>query len=89
MWRKALTTRKDLTLTILRLSLGVVIFPHGAQKALGLFEGEGFGQTLEGMGSMGVPAFAAVLIILGEFLGSIGLIVGFFSVGTIWWRPTR
>lgn len=63
-------------LLILRLALGLVVLPHGSQKALGLFGGYGFSGTLQAFVSQGIPAPAAVLVILGEFLGSIGLIVG-------------
>lgn len=62
---------------LLRLVLGLVIFPHGAQKALGWFGGGGWTATMGFFtGPLGVPAFIAVLVILGEFLGALGLITG-------------
>jgi putative oxidoreductase len=39
MFRKLLATSNDLTLTIVRLVLGVTFFMHGAQKMLGWFGG--------------------------------------------------
>ncbi len=62
---------------ILRLGLGIVMFPHGMQKLFGWFGGPGFAgayhQFTEGMH---IPVAIAVLVILAESLGSIGLIVG-------------
>jgi len=63
-------------LLVLRIGLGVVMLPHGLQKALGLFGGYGFSGTVGFFVSQGVPAPAAVLVILGESLGALGLIVG-------------
>lgn len=66
-------------LFIARLALGVVILPHGMQKALGLFGGYGFAGTIGGFESMGMPLLIAVLVILAEFAGSIGVILGLGS----------
>lgn len=70
------TDNNSLALLFVRLSLGVVILPHGMQKALGLFGGYGFAGTVGGLESMGLPALVAVLVILAEFVGSIGVILG-------------
>ena len=62
---------------VLRLGLGVVMFPHGAQKVLGWFGGYGFAATMGTFtDKMHIPAFLALLAILAEFAGSIGLITG-------------
>ncbi|TGN18977.1 DoxX family protein [Leptospira idonii] len=76
---KLIATNKDITLTILRVTLGVVIFPHGAQKVLGSFGGYGFDGTMGFMTGMGIPAVFAFLAIVAEFFGAIGLIVGLFT----------
>lgn len=60
-----------------RVVLGIVMLPHGLQKLLGWYSGPGWDQTVYGFTSMGAPAALAILIILGESLGSVGLIVGF------------
>lgn len=74
------TDTHNLTLTTLRLVLGVVFFAHGAQKALGWFGGYGFSGTMGFFTQqLGVPAPLAFLAICAEFLGGIGLIVGFLS----------
>src|SRR6266849_8697458 len=65
---------------VARLTLGLVMFPHGAQKALGLFGGYGFSGTMNFFtGQLHIPALFAFLAIAAEFAGSIGLITGFFS----------
>ncbi|MBI3417104.1 MAG: DoxX family protein [Verrucomicrobia bacterium] len=65
---------------IARLMLGIVMFPHGAQKMLGWFGGYGFTGTMNFFtGTMHIPAAFAFLAILAEFAGSLGLIPGVFS----------
>src|SRR2546426_2647031 len=65
---------------VARLTLGLVMFPHGAQKALGWFGGPGFSGTMNMFtGHTHIPALFALLAIAAEFAGSIGLIVGFLS----------
>ena len=79
MLQKLMSTDQDVSRLIARLALGVVMFPHGGQKMLGWFGGGGFSGTIEAFGGMGMPAVLAFLIIIGEFFGSLGLIVGFLS----------
>lgn len=63
-----------------RLTLGLVLFPHGAQKMLGIFGGYGFSATMDAFTTqMHLPWIVAFLTILLEFMGSILLIVGFAS----------
>ena len=65
---------------IIRIALGVVMFPHGAQKALGWFGGDGFKTTLSQFHQeMGIPVPLALLAMAAEFLGSMGVIVGFLT----------
>ena len=60
-----------------RLTLGLVMFPHGAQKALGWFGGYGFSGTMNFFTQqMHIPAPLAFLAIAAEFAGSLGLILG-------------
>ena len=59
---------------IARLTLGLVMFPHGAQKALGWFGGYGFSGTMNFFtGQLHIPALFAFLAIAAEFAGSIVL----------------
>lgn len=78
MFARLIRTTDDGAATILRLMLGIVFFPHGAQKVLGWFGGYGFNATLQGMSKM-LPAWLVVLVMLAEFGGSLGLIVGFLT----------
>ncbi|HUG09868.1 MAG TPA: DoxX family protein [Opitutaceae bacterium] len=65
---------------IARLALGLVMFPHGAQKALGWFGGYGYDGTMGYFtGTLGIPALFAFLVIAAEFAGAIGLITGFLT----------
>ncbi|HEV2666855.1 MAG TPA: DoxX family protein [Blastocatellia bacterium] len=79
MLQKLIATNKDNISIILRLTLGAVMFPHGAQKVLGWFGGGGFKATLQGMTGMGLPAAIVVTVMIAEFLGSLGLIFGFLT----------
>ncbi|MFI5323044.1 MAG: DoxX family protein [Thermodesulfobacteriota bacterium] len=72
-------TSDDTGAFIARIALGIVILPHGLQKLLGLFSGPGFSGTVEFFVSSGLPTFIAILIIIGESFGALGLILGFFS----------
>jgi len=63
---------------IVRVSLGAVIFPHGAMKLLGWFGGNGVSRTIEVFSqNYHIPAFLTLLVIAAESLGALGLIVGF------------
>jgi putative oxidoreductase len=80
MIKKIFQTSDDFAATLARLGLGLVMFPHGAQKALGWFGGYGFAGTMGFFtNTMHIPWIFALLAVLAEFLGSIGLIVGFCS----------
>ena len=74
-----LHTEDDFGLFIARIALGIVVLPHGLQKLLGLFGGAGFSGTIEFFVGSGLPAAVAILIIIGESFGAVGLILGFLS----------
>lgn len=75
--QKLVATDADATTTVMRLTLGAVMFPHGAQKVLGWFGGYGptgtMGFLTEGMG---LPWLIAALVLVFEFGGSIALLTG-------------
>jgi putative oxidoreductase len=79
MLKKLMQTDEDVGMLIVRLALGIVMFPHGAQKLLGWFGGPGFAATLQSMTGMGLPAVIVFLVILCEFFGSLSLISGFLG----------
>ena len=74
-----LQTEGSVTVLLLRLTLAVVIFPHGAQKVLGWFGGPGFTATLQSFTSAGIPSVLALLAIAAEFLGPLGLVLGLLT----------
>jgi putative oxidoreductase len=90
MFNKLINTDDDMASLILRIMLGVVFLPHGAQKVLGWFGGHGFSGTMGFFtDTMGIPAVFAFLAIMAESLGAVALIFGFltriaaFGIGSV------
>src|SRR5579871_4880911 len=79
MWNRLIYTTNSAAPAILRLMLGIVFFAHGSQKVLGWWGGHGFSATLHGFEHSGIPTVFAGLAIAAEFLGGIGVIVGFLG----------
>jgi putative oxidoreductase len=78
--RKLFETDEAWTGLILRVMLGVVMFPHGAQKLLGWYGGFGFAGTLGFFTEqMHLPWLVALLVIIGESFGSLGLLIGLLT----------
>jgi putative oxidoreductase len=75
-----LRTENDIALTIARLVLGIIFFAHGSQKLLGWFGGYGLHATMDAFThQLGIPVVFAFPAIMAEFLGGIGLILGFLT----------
>ena len=80
MFLNLIRTNPDWILAIARIILGVVYFPHGAQKMLGWFGGYGFKNTMQYFtNQVKLPSVIAFLVIVIEFFGSLGLILGLFG----------
>ncbi len=80
MKNKIFKTNNDWTGLVTRLTIGLILFPHGAQKMLGIFGGYGFNGTMRFFtGTMHLPWLIGFLVILIEFIGSLSLIAGFAS----------
>ena len=83
MIQKLFQTDTDLIFLFLRVVAGIIIFPYGIQKLLGWFDdlggGVGIKGTLANMHSKSIPIVIAWMVIIGESLGSIGLILGCFG----------
>lgn len=78
MLRMIFGTDNDVAGLIMRLTLGGVMLPHGLQKVFGMFGGAGLQATMNALTvKMGLPGPVAVLVILAESAGALGLIVGF------------
>ena len=69
-------TNESTTALIIRLTLGLVLLPHGLQKLTGAFGGYGFSATMDAMTGMGLPSLLVFLIIIGESFGALSLILG-------------
>lgn len=72
------STNNDWVGFILRLTVGLIIWPHGAQKLLGMFGGGGFEGTMGFFtGMLHLPWIVGFLVILIEFFGSLLIVAGF------------
>jgi len=77
MLTKLLSTSADVAPAVARASLGLIMFPHGAQHALGWFGGYGFAGTLTWMTeTLGFPAPLAALAIATELVAPFALVLG-------------
>ena len=75
-----LKTDNSVATFVVRVALGAVFFPHGAQKVLGWFGGHGLAGTYGFFtGTLGIPAIFAVLAIAAESLGAVALLFGFLT----------
>jgi len=78
MFQKLISTDNNYASLALRLILGIVLFPHGAQKMLGWFGGYGFSGTMDFFtGTAGLPWIIGMLVIIIEFFGALLFIAGF------------
>ncbi len=74
------TSPSNISALIARLFLGIVIFPHGAQKLFGWFGGFGYEGTMGFLtGGAGLPWIVAFLVIIIEFFAALFLIFGFLT----------
>nr|WP_214448280.1 DoxX family protein [Flavihumibacter rivuli] len=63
---------------IARITVGLLILPHGMQKALGSFGGYGFSNTMAFFTeTIQIPWILGAFIIITEFIGALFLIAGF------------
>ena len=77
MLNNLLSTKDSLSELLIRITLGLVIVPHGSQKLFGWFGGHGFSGTMQFLTeTMGIPYVFALLAILAESFGALGLLVG-------------
>jgi putative oxidoreductase len=77
MFKQILNTKSEITPLIIRLTLGCILFAHGAQKMLGWFGGYGFSATMQYFtGAAHMSYISAFFTILIEFFGALMLIFG-------------
>lgn len=79
--RPAAVSAGDLGLLLLRMTFGLLLAGHGAQKLFGLFGGEGLTATGSGFTQLGYHpgTFFAGLAGAGELLGGLGLAAGLLT----------
>lgn len=76
-WKRLLETEALPAATLVRLALGAIMLPHGAQHLLGWFGGYGFAGTHQWMTTtLGFPAVLSAVAIVTEFVAPIALVVG-------------
>lgn len=87
----------DCALPMLRIVLGLILIPHGCQKAFGWFGGAGFARFTQIFDSIGykpgavwlsiiifVELVGGLCLVLGLFTRVAALLVGVFMVNALW-----
>ena len=66
---------------LLRLTAGLMLMPHGAQKLFGMFGGFGLEKTAGWFGTLGLPASPTLVLLVGitELLGGACIAAGFLT----------
>ncbi|MBR9882232.1 MAG: DoxX family protein [Oceanospirillales bacterium] len=79
--KKLMATHDGLSPLILRVPVGLVLMPHGAQKLFGWFGGGGLEGTGQWMASLGLePGFLMALLAgSAEFFGGLALVLGLLT----------
>jgi len=72
-------TSPSWAITVIRVTLGVIFFAHGAQKVFGWFGGYGLKGTTGYFVSIGLPLPVAYAACFLELLGGVGLLLGLFT----------
>ena len=62
-----------------RLGMAIALWPHGAQKVLGWWDGKGLEGAIRSFEGQGIAPWLGILVIFFEFMGPIGLILGFLT----------
>src|SRR5581483_5392252 len=78
--RKVLNTEDDWVLTLMRVVVGIVIFPHGAQLLLGWFGGYGYHASIAGFAREGIPPVFGFLARLAALGIAVDMVVAIFKV---------
>lgn len=78
MIKKIISTNKNNWVGLIaRLAIAIAVFPHGAQKLLGWFGGNGFEDTMTFMSErIGLPNWLGFLVIVIEFFAPLLLVLG-------------
>lgn len=80
MFRNMFISSENYGAFLIRLTLGIVLFPHGAQKLLGWFGGPGFSGALDHLtADFGLPGVIAFLVVIIEFFVPLFLLAGLLT----------
>lgn len=74
--KKTALTENRISPLILRITMAVVLWPHGAQLFLGLFGGRGYTGSMGYFMQQGLPYIFAFIVIFLLFFGAILLLLG-------------
>ncbi len=76
--QRLFATHNDWTGPVIRLTVAVVLFPHGAQKLLGWWNGHGYISSMEFFTEqVKLPYFLGWLVIMIEFFCPLFILAGF------------
>ncbi|HEX2091351.1 MAG TPA: DoxX family protein [Longimicrobiaceae bacterium] len=80
MLKRLIHTDDDLATFVIRVTLGLVVAAHGAQKLLGWFGGHGPAETTEMFQrAFGIPVALGWMVVLSDSLGALALVLGIFG----------
>lgn len=75
-FHRLVATEDELGPTFARLALGIVLFPHGAQKLFGWFGGYGISGSIGYFNDLGIPNAISTVLVFVEVVASILLVTG-------------
>ncbi|MBS1663668.1 MAG: DoxX family protein [Bacteroidetes bacterium] len=77
--QKITKSESSYTQLILRLTFGIVLWPHGAQLLVGWFGGPGYTSSMTMFEAFGLSPIIAFLVIIIQFFGSLLILAGLFT----------
>jgi len=77
--RQIAQTDRSISPLVLRITLAIVLWPHGAQLLLGLFGGGGFNASMDYLTAQGIPYIIAFFVIFLQFFGSLCILGGLYT----------
>lgn len=79
--KKLTNTSSSISTAVLRIPVGLILMPHGAQKLFGAFGGYGLEGTGQFMASLGLEPGYLMALLAGsaEFFGGLFLLIGLLT----------
>lgn len=69
----------SITMLLIRIAIGIVLFMAGAGKVFGWFGGYGLDATIPFYTALGIPAWLGYVSMYTELLGGLLIIIGFLT----------